>query len=294
MDTGQSEERVSTEQTSSFAHSMSILVGRDRRRLEDLALWLLEQRDVPVTVDRLVSDCEVMDAAQGALAYRFLVRAGVLHELDAGRGARVVTAGLVGLLISTGCLVGGRDAVPNRDVRLAWTLPKSLKAPVIAEGQRTIVDLVRSVIESAQERLWLVSPFIDDAGVGQLYKETVSAFRRGVSVTIVTHYLQDIASCNSQAAERLHREAAAVKARFRAYSAREGIAANGHANPLLHAKTVIADGRYGYVGTANLTGNGLLNHFEIGFEMHEPQIAGIEMLLQSIVESDLVEVVLGG
>jgi phosphatidylserine/phosphatidylglycerophosphate/cardiolipin synthase-like enzyme len=271
---------------------MSILVGCDRRRLEELVLWLLEQRDAPVTVDRLVKNCEVLDAAHGALAYRLLVRAGALDEQEPARGARVVTAALVGLLIDTGCLIYGKGSLSPSSVELAWTLPKNLEPPAVTQGHDSIVNLIRSVIDSSRDRLWLVSPFIDDGGVEHIYNETASALRRGVSVIVVTHNLQDITSCNSQAVERLHRQALSTKAQFRAYSARVTRVAARQAHEMLHAKIVLADGKQAYVGSANLTGHGLQAHLEVGLRVHEPQATHIEMLLHTLIDSELVDRVL--
>ena len=60
------------------------------------------------------------------------------------------------------------------------------------------------------------------------------------------------------------------------------------ASPLLHAKLVLADGAFGYLGSANLTGNGLQKHLELGIGFRGESRQEIEWLLRQVLLSKWV------
>lgn len=280
------------EDPKTLPYRISALTGHDRERLKALGAWLLEREDDAVTVGSLANKCNAIESAHAALAFRLLVRSGVLQEIESGRNAKVMPSALIALIVDVGGLRTQASEELETDVELAWTLPEGLGGPKALTAQRSIADVIRSVISCAEERLWLVSPFMDEAGIEQLFTPAMSAIVHGVRLTVITHHLREIGSANSQAIERLRRGASALEGHLRAYSAREAFVDHRGVHPLLHAKMVVADGRRAYVGTANLTGHGLLTHLEVGFSLSGDYVRQIESLLQALIASELVEQVL--
>jgi phosphatidylserine/phosphatidylglycerophosphate/cardiolipin synthase-like enzyme len=51
----------------------------------------------------------------------------------------------------------------------------------------------------------------------------------------------------------------------------------------MHAKFVVADGRRGYLGSANLTSFGLTQHVEVGVGLTAPQAQELLRLIDGLV-----------
>lgn len=58
---------------------------------------------------------------------------------------------------------------------------------------------------------------------------------------------------------------------------------------LLHAKIFITDSTRTYIGSANLTGNGLGANLEMNVGLERPKEQQFELLLQNLVASDWFE-----
>jgi len=143
-----------------------------------------------------------------------------------------------------------------RDRQLVWTLPEHLlRLPgVPGDGY---AKAVRAVVDSATNTLTIVSPYLEARGVGAIEEGLLTALARGVSVLVLTHDADDLSSMASNALRNLQSEARRQPGQLAVYTAApEGV--------LLHLKIVVADGRTGLVGSANLTGKGLVGNVEVG------------------------------
>ena len=56
----------------------------------------------------------------------------------------------------------------------------------------------------------------------------------------------------------------------------------------MHAKLVLVDGQFGYLGSTNLTGNGLNKHLELGIGFRSDSWQEIEWILRRVIQSEWV------
>lgn len=160
-------------------------------------------------------------------------------------------------------LAGGQARVAGTyATRVVWTLPPTHPSKARLGG--SYFEAAISLLEEAQERLVLVSPYVEARGIGLLFDRLSDALSRGVATTLVTHDLSDIASANSRAVEELRREAERVDGRLEVLSAESPTGRDRMVHPLMHAKLVVVDRRKMLLGSANLTSYGLSSNFEAG------------------------------
>ncbi len=218
-------------------------------------------------------------------------------EESAGISSRelLLSAECVALLCSS-LLSGERQVSASSDSdepppRLVWTLPLAHMGHASrgATYRAAIVDLVNE----AQERLTLVAPFLDSAGVGGLLTPLLNAMLRGVKVTLLTHDALDIASFTSKAIEELRREAERIGGQLAVYSAEAGSGRDKQTHPLLHAKLVICDKRGVLIGSANLTSHALASNFEAGVLLGAGSASEISRIVYDMIKSKVVYLVFG-
>lgn len=181
--------------------------------------------------------------------------------------------------------LAGGDPLRSGDVTVVWTLP--LRHPDFYVLGHTYREAVISVVESARREIIMVSPFLQETGIDLLMEPLLRALWRGVKVTILTHGVEDVASSQSQALEKLRREAKYHNKRLSIYVAKPGL---GY---LLHAKILVADQDSFVMGSANITGQGLGGHFEAGIIGREPQAEQVREILQRTINSGMVTLILG-
>jgi len=90
-----------------------------------------------------------------------------------------------------------RKRIPSADAsqaesRLVWRLP-SVHAGHTTRGSSYLSTLL-SLIETAKSELVIVSPFIDETGVGRLTGPLMTAMRRNVNLILLTVNATNIAS----------------------------------------------------------------------------------------------------
>jgi len=178
-------------------------------------------------------------------------------RLDAGGVARLCAA-----LLSPDNAVTQGDNSSDKLPRLVWTLPCAHSGHASrGSGYR---EAIINLIGRTRERLILLTPFVDLAGVGGLLGPLLSAMLRGVEVTLLTHDALNIASYTSRAIEELRREAERIGGNLSVYSGESGTARDRQTHPLLHAKLVICDRQVILIGSANLTSHALASNLEAG------------------------------
>lgn len=166
---------------------------------------------------------------------------------------------------------------------LAWTLPAGLE---IQGGPppRSLAALMTSVISDARERLYLFSPFLDEQGAEFLIGPVGGAARRGVTVYLISHDLDDVGSSASAALQVFRREVPAIRA-FTAPRIERG---PGYL--IFHAKLIVADDRHAVLASANLTSYGMSTHFEVGVGVSGKVAAALEALIVQVIESGVVKI----
>jgi len=179
--------------------------------------------------------------------------------------SRVYAEGVTRLcvvLISPDNAVTQSDNRSDTSPRLVWTLPR-VHTGCDSRGSGYL-EAITNLIGRTRERLILLTPFIDLAGVGIILTPLLSAMHRQVQVTLFTHDALNIGSYTSKAIEELRREAVRIGGILSVYSAEAGIGRDRQTHPLLHAKLVICDRRAILIGSANLTSHAFASNLEAG------------------------------
>jgi HKD family nuclease len=236
-------------------------LGRDAELVARLAapLWARVGRTIgpeDLSWTRTLAGDDGPRAAWGALEEAGGVTAPP-SRLDAGGVARLCVA-----LISPDDAVTRSDNSSDVLPRLVWTLPRAHVGHARrGTGYR---EAIINLIGRTRERLILLTPFVDLAGVGGILTPLLSAMLRGVEVTLLTHDALNIASYTSRAIEELRQEAERIGGNLSVYSAEAGTGRDRETRPLLHAKLVICDRQAILIGSANLTSHALASNLEAG------------------------------
>ena len=166
---------------------------------------------------------------------------------------------------------------------LAWTLPAGLD--IHGGPPRSLAALMTSVISDARERLYLFSPFLDEQGAEFLVGPVSGAARRGVTVFLISHDLDEASSTASAALQVFRREIPKIRA-FTAPRIERG---PGYL--IFHAKLVVADDKRAVLASANLTRYGMATHLEVGVGMSGKVASALEALIVRVIESGLVKAI---
>lgn len=228
--------------------------------------------------------------AARALSQALLSPPGVAREILAAAGidarlVEAVTAGLdldpggVGLLVA-GALgwARGRRGIPSAPT---WepvaTVPRSTRPP--RKLRRETAETLVALVARARQLVRLAAPFADAWAMELLAVPLAAATARGVRVEV---YLPGGGRTGPQAdvSETLRR---AVDLERKADMLR--IFHSDPTGPWPHLKVVTVDGRYAYVGSANLTAAGLGANLEIGVLVTGPDVAVLDALLDLIPEA---------
>lgn len=133
----------------------------------------------------------------------------------------------------------------------------------------SILDCLAAVLSSARKEIVMISPYWSDAGVESIFRRITDCRFAGLRVVILT--LPE-AHHKSEALRALHnfrRKMVEGGANCEIFS----FPISNQWTPLLHAKSLVADGLHAYVGSANLTGNGMDASVEIGLSFHGAKAA---------------------
>lgn len=163
--------------------------------------------------------------------------------------------------------------------RLVWTLPTELGLPDTEGGY---CDAAIEMISAAQRSLWLISPFIEERGIGRLLDPLLVALSRNVRVHIVAHGIGSLADSASGAVETLRREAGTRTGTLTVYVVDPTV------NLLVHSKLIVADTLHLLIGSANLTDRGLGSNFEAGVVMGEPAPSEVIRMLGRLMDSGIL------
>jgi phosphatidylserine/phosphatidylglycerophosphate/cardiolipin synthase-like enzyme len=186
-----------------------------------------------------------------------------------------------------------------RNVILARTPPPSSRLVVTAAGsdelrqvQSTLrlvplFQLVEDVIRSTDHHCWLGAPYWNAAALDQLGPALGGLARRGGHVTFVCQggpvagHADPLPFLRRAATDIVGEGGHATVLAF------ETRGSDGR-NVLLHAKFALADNRMGYLGSANMTGQGFGDHLEVGVRLPAAEAAHLTRLLDHLVEGDLL------
>lgn len=145
------------------------------------------------------------------------------------------------------------------------------------ETRSTLIE----VATTARHALLIAAPFLQDDLISSLIEPVERLLRGGGTVTVITRALSpaapDRSTANVDAVTSLRRVAERVGRRITVRSwEEEGLG--------LHFKTVIADHRVAYLGSANLTLGGTFAQAEAGVLLRGPQVTQLARWLDTVAD----------
>lgn len=173
---------------------------------------------------------------------------------------------------------------PQDTFELVATFPEGF--PAVADVAPLNTSLQRLVV-SATESVVVLIPFFDDQGLDPLADALLARARLGVQVTLIVREVGDSRTVNHRVLKRFAariREAG-VAERFSMYEFEER-GADGRLQVTFHAKAILVDGVRAYLGSANLTANGMERFLELGTLLTGPAVAELKAIVSEMLRAD--------
>lgn len=177
-------------------------------------------------------------------------------------------------LIRLQAIVATRTVDADRWTQVV-TVPPYLRGAVPQGEVHETLRVLKSLIDGAQERVVVASPFLD-GGFDALSSGIAGLVRQGGTVMLLTRDLREPDSYNSKVVNALREQCD--------YSRNLDVVSWEDGGLGLHMKAVVADSRRAYVGSANFTRGGLGHHAELGVLLEGSSVSGVERLLNTLAE----------
>lgn len=196
------------------------------------------------------------------------------------------------------CLDLAAELVARTQPRASHLVVTATTTPELADLQRTmqlrpLVQLVEDVIRTATHTCTLGAPYWNEAALERL-RPALDGFtaRRGRVEIICQGGMPDDEYDPTPGLRRLATDLRANGGNVEiwTFDARAG----GGKPALLHAKFALADQRFGYLGSANMTGQGFGHHFEIGVQLAKEEAADLTLLIAELKEGGFLNRDSGG
>ena len=173
---------------------------------------------------------------------------------------------------ATGIILGGDEYFPDvKEIAGGLTAQSVRSSPV--GGSAEAYTLYRLAIEGAQKSISITSPyFVPDR---DMLHALIGAAQRGVRVSVIT---AGVADTNL---DRLVRKAS--QASF-GPALLGGVKIHEYGPALLHSKTLVVDGQWSSVGSANLDNRSFSLNHELNLAVHD---RGLAAQLEQIFRADL-------
>lgn len=168
----------------------------------------------------------------------------------------------------------------EREGQLVWTLPTQLAISGVARD--SYVRAAQEVVNSANQTLTIVSPYLEPKGMGLLHEGLVNALHRGVAVTIYTHDAEDLSSLASASLQALCSDSVGLPGSVKV------LTATSVPQVLLHLKAFVGDGSRAILGSANVTGKGFGSNLEAGVVLGRAAATEIERVVQAAISDGIV------
>jgi phosphatidylserine/phosphatidylglycerophosphate/cardiolipin synthase-like enzyme len=162
---------------------------------------------------------------------------------------------------------------------------REMLPPALKSSYRDLDDLIRRIVLSGRSRLLIVAPYLSSAGMELLRDAITVCASSGSWIHVVTTLRGEAAGPNLNALRSLlgGTGGGVIRSRLRIISSTDRIGA------LLHAKLVIADGRTGYLGSANLSLRGLQDNLEVGVSLTGAQAGSFDKMIEYLESQGLLE-----
>lgn len=175
-----------------------------------------------------------------------------------------------------------RQPVPTSALAVTATSSRQLAAVRVALHLRPLFQLIEDVVRATAARCVLGAPYWNAAALDRLRPSLMGLARRAGEVQFICQGADPNDTFNpvgilGQFCRDLLGEGART-AEVWAFDVRDD---TGH-RALIHAKFAIADARLGYLGSANMTGQGFAEHFEIGVRLSKLEAADLASLVSKL------------
>lgn len=174
-------------------------------------------------------------------------------------------------------LVG--DALASGPAPIFWipvgTVPEVLRRRVVVPNLRQTAGVLLDIIDHARQTIWLTAPFVERAGMEFLRESLLGAVERRVRISLVSRPGTLTGGSITTLVSGI--ESRGARNRFALYEVSTEVSDLGS-----HAKVCVADDSVCYLGSANLTAQGLGRHLELGARLHGPEVATIRAAVEAI------------
>lgn len=169
-------------------------------------------------------------------------------------------------------------------VYLTWPRGAPKLPPHLRQDFLELDHLVRSLVVGAKHQVILVSPFLGWGGMRELKDALSVACESGVHLRVVTSDAREEREYNRAALRELVSglNGKAIGNQIRVLTPVDG------ASFLIHGKAVLVDGHCGYLGSANMSANGLDVNVEFGVALTIQQADSLSRLVGYMEESELL------
>jgi phosphatidylserine/phosphatidylglycerophosphate/cardiolipin synthase-like enzyme len=155
---------------------------------------------------------------------------------------------------------------------LVATLPPEVRWGMRPPALRQTAGVLLGLIDRSTTVIRMAAPFVDSQAMRFLFVALETARRRGVDISVITSVGRGMEFADLDAGSN-DRSTGHV----RITEVRTELSALGS-----HAKVLVVDDRWAYVGSANLTAAGFGRHVEIGVEVTGPQVEDLARLLLAL------------
>jgi phosphatidylserine/phosphatidylglycerophosphate/cardiolipin synthase-like enzyme len=143
--------------------------------------------------------------------------------------------------------------------------------------------------EEAEQRLYGDPELLAlSLAIGLVFTPLMDAITRGVELICMTHDAFNPSSMNSQAIERIRREAERVRGKVSVYTADIGQRQGREQHPLLHAKLFVIDRQAVVLGSANWTSYAFTKNFEAGVVLGADAAEECDAAIMWLIERHIV------
>ena len=154
------------------------------------------------------------------------------------------------------------------DMTVAITYPACNNRGIPAKNtfsQSTIslLDGIRGTIYEAQQQIVIISPYVADDGLQELYFPLISKLKAGVQVKLISRELDKTNDSRIRDVLKWIKNNLAEYEEFSLYDY-HFVSNGGHIDSTFHAKVVVSDDTVAYVGSGDIRRRAFVNNLEMG------------------------------
>jgi hypothetical protein len=166
------------------------------------------------------------------------------------------------------------------------TIPSEYRVPIdalpniIAPYEGSLLNFLSELIDSANHELIVVAPYWSKPGIESVIRRLKSRSKPELEVLIMVP--AEMSESNLIGLETFKDHMRDLGAKVLCISPQD---LSTGSPPLVHAKAIISDGEHAYVGSANLSDNGLSRSIEVGIGIRGSEVKHLRNWFLKIVEN---------